>query len=68
MVIYHLKIWLNQDCDMLAVKEIVGAYKGAQLDDDNYIVYFNGTPTKASELADELHYFTYKSRLHTETY
>lgn len=68
MTISHLKVWLNQDADMLAVREIVEAYKGAQLDDDNYIVYFNGSPVKAAELTDELHYFKYKAESHNETF
>jgi hypothetical protein len=53
---------------MLAVKEIVEAYKGAILDDDNYIVYFNGSPTKAAEIADELHYFKYSMRATNEVF
>lgn len=68
MTITHLKIWLNQDCDMMAVREIVEAYKDAKLDDDNYIVYFNGTPTKAAEIVDELHYFKYGMKATNETY
>ena len=68
MTITHLKVLLNQDCDMLAVKEIVEAYKGAILDDDNYIVYFTGSPTKATEIADELHYFTYSMRATNEVF
>lgn len=68
MTITHLKVLLNQDCDMMAVREIVEAYKGAQLDDENYIVYFNGSPTKATEIADELHYFKYSMRATNEVF
>lgn len=68
MTIYHLKLWLRQDADMLAVKEIVAAYKGAKLDEDNYIVYYNTTPNKVTELADELFPFRYGMEVTHETY
>lgn len=68
MTITHLKIWLNQDCDMLAVREIVAAYEGAKLDEDNYIVYYNASPTKVAEIVDELHYFKYSMQASNETF
>lgn len=59
MVIYHMKLFLRQDADMLAVREIVAAYEGAKLDEDNYIVYYNTYPNKVVELIEELHPFKY---------
>ena len=68
MTIYHLKLNLKQDADMLAVREIVAAYEGAKLDEDTYTVYYNTYPNKVIELVDELHPFTYGLRTTTETY
>lgn len=68
MTISHLKLFLKQDCDMNAVKEIVAAYEGAKLDENNYIVYFNTYPNKVGELAEELHAFTYGLNVTNEVY
>lgn len=59
MTISHMKLWLKQDADMAAVREIVAAYEGAKLDEDNYIVYYNTYPNKVSEIIEELHSFRY---------
>lgn len=66
MIISHLKMMLKQDADMNAVREIVAAYDGAKLDDDNYIVYYNGWPQKAIELVEELHPFKYGLEINRE--
>ena len=68
MTIYHLKLDLKQDADMLAVKEIVAAYEGAILDEATYTVYFNTHPNKVIELVEELHPFTYGLKTTSETY
>ena len=68
MTIYHLKLWLRQDADMLAVREIVAAYDGAQLDEDNYIVYYNTYPNKVIELTEELFPFRYGMEVTHETF
>lgn len=68
MRISHLKLTLKQDCDMAAVKEIVNAYEGAKLDEDNYIVYYNTYPNKVIELIEELHMFTYGLKVSNETF
>lgn len=68
MIIAHAKIYLKQDADMLAVKEIVDGYKHAKLDDDNYIVYINTFPKSASDLIDELHSFTYSVSIKNESF
>ena len=66
--IAHAKIWLKQDADMAAVREIVAAYKGAKLDDDNYIVYYNTEPRKVNQLIDELHTFKYGVEITNEVF
>lgn len=68
MTISHLKLYLKQDCDMNAVKEIVNTYEGAKLDENNYIVYFNAHPNKVGELVEELHAFTYGLKVTNEVY
>lgn len=68
MVIYHLKLWLRQDADMAAVREIVAAYDGAKLDEDNYIVYYNTYPNKVIELTEELFPFRYGMEVTHETF
>ena len=68
MTIYHLKLWLRQDADMLAVREIVAAYDGAKLDEDNYIVYYNTYPNKVIELTEELFPFRYGMEVTHETF
>lgn len=68
MVIHHLKLWLRQDADLLAVREIVRAYPGAFLDDDDFIVYFNSSPARVSALVGELLSFRYKSTLDIESF
>lgn len=68
MTIHHFKLWLRQDADLLAVAEIVRAYPGAILDDDDFIVYFNSEPAKVSALASELLSFRYKSELTIENF
>lgn len=68
MTIFHLKLWLKQDADMLAVREIVAAYEGAKLDEDNYIVYYNTYPNKVTELAEELFPFRYGMEVTHETF
>lgn len=68
MTISHMKMLLKQDADMAAVKEIVAAYDGAKLDDDNYIVYYNTEPRKASKLVEELHAFQYSLEITNEVY
>lgn len=67
MTIAHLKILLKQDADMNAVREIVEAY-GAKLDDENYVVYYNGSPIKAAEIAEELYCFKYSAEQRNEVY
>lgn len=66
--IAHMKLWLKQDADMNAVREIVAAYKGAKLDDDNYIVYYNTDPRKVNQLIDELHTFKYGVEITNEVF
>lgn len=66
--IAHMKLWLKQDADMNAVREIVAAYKGAKLDDDNYIVYYNTEPRKVNQLIDELHTFKYGVEITNEVF
>lgn len=68
MTIYHLKLLLKQDCDMAAVREIVNAYEGAKLDEDNYVVYFNTYPNKVMELVEELFPFRYGMEVTHETF
>ena len=68
MTIYHMKLWLKQDADMLAVREIVAAYEGAILDEDNYIVYYNTYPNKVTELTEELFPFRYGMEVTRETF
>ena len=68
MTIYHLKLWLKQDADMNAVREIVAAYEGAKLDDDNYIVYYNNELMKAGQLINELHMFKYRVEITNEVF
>lgn len=68
MTIYHMKLWLKQDADMLAVREIVAAYEGAVLDEDNYIVYYNTYPNKVTELTEELFPFRYGMEVTHETF
>lgn len=68
MIITHLKLTLNQDADMAAVKEIVAVYEGAELDEDNYIVYYNTYPNKVMELAEELFPFRYGMEVTNETF
>lgn len=68
MIIAHLKLTLNQDADMAAVKEVVTAYEGAELDEDNYIVYYNTYPNKVMELAEELFPFRYGMEVTNETF
>lgn len=68
MTIYHMKLWLKQDADMLAVREIVAAYEGAILDEDNYIVYYNTYPNKVTELTEELFPFRYGMEVTHETF
>lgn len=68
MTIYHLKLWLKQDADMNAVREIVAAYEGAKLDDDNYIVYYNAELREVGKLISELHAFKYKVEITNEVF
>lgn len=68
MIIAHLKLTLNQDADMAAVKEIVAVYEGAELDENNYIVYYNTYPNKVMELAEELFPFRYGMEVTNETF
>lgn len=68
MTIAHMKLWLKQDADMNAVREIVAAYKGAKLDEDNYIVYYNTYPNKVTELVEELFPFRYGMEVTHETF
>lgn len=68
MTISHLKILIRQDADILAVREIVDAYKGAMLDENNYVVYYNDSPTKVNELIEELYPFKYSAELHNEVF
>lgn len=68
MTIYHLKLFLKQDADMLAVREIVAAYEGAKLDEENYIVYYNTYPNKVTELSEELFPFRYGMEVTHETF
>lgn len=66
--IAHMKLWLKQDADMNAVREIVAAYEGAKLDDDNYIVYYNTEPRKVNQLIDDLHTFKYGVEITNEVF
>lgn len=66
--IAHMKLWLKQDADMNAVREIVAAYEGAKLDDDNYIVYYNTEPRKVTQLIGELHPFKYGVEITNEVF
>lgn len=68
MTITHMKLWLKQDADMNAVREIVAAYEGAKLDDDDYIVYYNTEPRKVNQLIDELHTFKYGVEITNEVF
>lgn len=68
MTIAHMKMLLKQDADMAAVEEIVAAYDGAKLDDDNYIVYYNTDPQKVSKLIEELHTFKYSVEITNEVF
>lgn len=68
MTIYHLKLWLKQDTDMNAVREIVAAYEGAKLDDDNYIVYYNAELREVGKLISELHTFKYRVEITNEVF
>lgn len=68
MTIAHMKLWLKQDADMNAVREIVAAYEGAKLDEDNYIVYYNTEPRKVNQLIDELHTFKYGVEITNEVF
>ena len=66
--IAHMKLWLKQDADMNAVREIVAAYEGAKLDDDNYIVYYNTEPRKVNQIIGELHTFKYGVEITNEVF
>ena len=66
--IAHMKLWLKQDADMNAVREIVAAYKGAKLDGDSYIVYYNTEPRKVNQLIGELHPFKYGVEITNEVF
>lgn len=66
--IAHMKLWLKQDADMNAVREIVAAYEGSKLDEDNYIVYYNTEPRKVNQLIDELHTFKYGIEITNEVF
>ena len=68
MTIAHIKMLLKQDADMAAVEEIVAAYDGAELDGDNYIVYYNTEPQKAAKLVEELYAFQYSLEITNEVY
>lgn len=68
MTISHMKLFIKQDADMNAVREIVAAYKGAKLDEDNYIVYYNTEPKDVSKLIEELHYFKYGVEISNEVF
>lgn len=68
MTIAHMKLWLKQDADMNAVREIVAAYEGAKLDDDDYIVYYNTEPRKVNQLISELHIFKYGVEIANEVF
>lgn len=68
MTIYHMRLWLKQDADMLAVREIVNAYEGAILDEDNYVVYYNTYPNKVTELSEELFPFRSGIKVTHETF
>lgn len=68
MTIAHFKMYLRQDADMAAVREIVKAYEGAKLDEDNYIVYYNTEPRLVEELAAELQPFRYSQKIVNEVF
>lgn len=68
MTIAHMKLWLKQDADINAVREIVAAYEGAKLDDDNYIVYYNTELMKVGQLINELHMFKYRVNITNEVF
>lgn len=68
MTIAHMKLWLKQDADMNAVREIVAAYDGAKLDENNYIVYYNTDFRSVSQLIEELHTFKYEVTITNEVF
>ena len=68
MIISHVVILLKQDVDIPAVKEIVSAYKKAKLDEINYVVYFNDEFRIAQDFIEEMHPFTYASKIHNESF
>lgn len=68
MTIAHFKVYLRQDSDMMAVREIVEAYEGAKLDDDNYIVYYNAEPRKVEKFAAEMQPFKYSQEIVNEVF
>lgn len=68
MMIAHMKLYLRQDADMIAVREIVAAYDRAYLDEDNYIVYYNTIPELVTKLIGELHIFKYSVEITNETF
>lgn len=67
-VIHHLKLRLRQDADLLAVAEIVAAFSGAILDDENFVVYYNTNPRDVSALVSELLPFRYDSVITVEEF
>ena len=68
MKISHLKLTLNQDCDMDDVKQIVASYEGAKLDENNYIVYYNTCPEKVVDLLERLYPYRYGAEVTNETF
>lgn len=68
MVIAHFKMYLRQDADMVAVREIVEAYARAYLDEDCYIVYLNTDPREVEMLAGELQPFRYSQEITNEVF
>lgn len=68
MTLAHFTMYLRQDSDIVAVREIVKAYDGAYLDEDNYIVYYNRDPFKVDGLAAELQPFRYSQEITNEVF
>lgn len=68
MNIFHLELMLNQDCDMDNVKQIVASYEGAELDENNYIVYYNTCLEKVIDLLEQLYPYRYGIEVTKETF
>ena len=66
MILSHVIVLLREDCDMLAVQDIVKAYKGAKIDNINNAVFLNDNFRTAQDFLEEIHPFTIATRLNNE--